>query len=150
MALLRKKTPEEAAAELAAKEQLRREAEEHQRRQLAEKERQAFEQSPAGRARAAFAKGDQVFQFSIDVMNQKAIIVAMVGGTTSQRTSDPVEVLNSVCREGWDLVNGSFVFVEQGQESRDKFMSSGQNVAIKGEVVGYYLFKRREVNRRAA
>jgi hypothetical protein len=35
----------------------------------------------------------------------------------------------------------SFVFVEQGQQSRDKFMSSGQNVAIKGSVVGYYLFR---------
>lgn len=46
--------------------------------------------------------------------------------------------------------NGSFVFVEQGQESRDKFMASGQNVAIKGEVVGYYLFKRCEANRVAA
>ncbi|WP_027940576.1 hypothetical protein [Amycolatopsis taiwanensis] len=150
MALLKKKTPEEVAAELAAKEQVRREAEERKRQQQVEKERQAFERSPAGRARAAFRNGDHVFQFSIDVMNQKAVIVAMVGGTTTQRTSDPVDVLNSVCHEGWDLVNGSFVFVEQGQESRDKFMSSGQNVAIKGEVVGYYLFRRCEANRRAA
>jgi hypothetical protein len=74
----------------------------------------------------------------------------MVGSTTNQRTSDPVWVLNSVCREGWELVNGSFVFVEQGQQSRDKFMSSGQNVAIKGEVVGYYLFKRCDANRRTS
>lgn len=29
-------------------------------------------------------------------------------------------------------------------------MASGQNVAIKGEVVGYYLFKRCEANRVAA
>ncbi|WP_037814737.1 MULTISPECIES: hypothetical protein [Amycolatopsis] len=150
MALLKKKTPEEAAAEAAAKEQARLAAEDRKRQAQLEKERQAFEQSPAGRARAAFRNGDHVFQFSIDVMNQKAVIVAMVGGTTTQRTSDPVDVLNSVCREGWDLVNGSFVFVEQGQESRDKFMSSGQNVAVKGEVVGYYLFKRCEANRQAA
>ncbi|MBN9740090.1 hypothetical protein DMP23_03070 [Amycolatopsis sp. A1MSW2902] len=150
MALLKKKTPEEAAAEAAAKEQARLAAEDRKRQAQLEKERQAFERSPAGRARAAFRKGDRVFQFSIDVMNQKAVIVAMVGGTTTQRTSDPVDVLNSVCREGWDLVNGSFVFVEQGQESRDKFMSSGQNVAVKGEVVGYYLFKRCEANRQAA
>lgn len=147
MALLKKKTPEEAAVEAATKERSRREAEERKRQQEAEKERKAFESSPAGRARAAFNNGDQAFQFSIEVMSQKAIVVAMVGGTTSQRTSDPVEVLNSVCREGWDLVNGSFVFVEKGQESRDKFMSSGQNVAIKGEVVGYYLFRRCESNR---
>jgi hypothetical protein len=48
-----------------------------------------------------------------------------------------------------ELVNGSFVFVETGQQSRDKFMSSGQNVAVSGTVVGYYLFKRAPENRRA-
>jgi hypothetical protein len=81
-------------------------------------------------------------------MNQKAIIVTMVGSTTSKRTSDPTAVLNSVCHEGWELVTGSFVFVEEGQQSRDKFLSSGQNVATKGQVVGYYLFRRCAENRR--
>ncbi len=150
MALIRKKSPEEAAAELAAKEQQRQDAAELKRRKELAKEREAFERSPVGRARAGFARGDGVFQCSIDVMSQKAVIVAMVGGTTTQRTNEPVAVLNSVCREGWELVNGSFVFVEQGQESRDKFMSSGQNVAIKGEVVGYYLFKRCDANKQPA
>ncbi len=79
-------------------------------------------------------------------MSQQTIIVAMVGGTTTQTTTDPSAVLNSVCREGWELVNGSFVFVETGQESRDKFLSYGQNVAIKGTTVGYYLFRRTEQN----
>jgi hypothetical protein len=144
MALLKKKTPEELAAEAQRKEAQRREAEAQQARELAERERRAFEGSPAGRARAAHKRGDQIFQFSMDVMNQQAVIIPMAGGTTSRKTSDPSEILNSVAREGWDLVNGSFVFVEQGQESRDKFMSSGQNVAIKGETVGYYLFRRFE------
>ena len=75
-------------------------------------------------------------------MSQEAIIVIMVGSTTMKRTSDPSDVLNAVSREGWELVNGSFVFVEEGQQSRDKFMSSGQNIAVKGSTVGYYLFKR--------
>ena len=30
---------------------------------------------------------------------------------------------------------------------RDKFMSSGQNVAVKGTTVGYYLFRRCPDNR---
>jgi len=66
----------------------------------------------------------------------------VVGSATTKRTSDPSDVLNAVCREGGELVNGSFVFVEEGQQSRDKFMASGQNVAIKGTTVGYYLLKR--------
>ena len=80
-------------------------------------------------------------------MNQKAVIVAMVGSTATHKTVDPTWVLNSVCHEGWELVTGSFVFVEMGQESRDKFMSSGQNIAVKGRVVGYYLFGRCPANR---
>lgn len=128
-----KKTPEEIAA-----------AESRKQSASEAKENRAFLDSPAGRARTAFERGDHVFQYSLDVMSQDAVIVPMVGSSTNKRTNDPVDVLNAVCREGWELVNGSFVFVEQGQQSRDKFMASGQNVAIKGTTVGYYLFRRVE------
>jgi hypothetical protein len=147
VAFTKKKSPEEIEAGQAEKERERQEAAEHKRQQEAAKQREAFARSPVGMAQAGFARGDQVFQYSISVMSQQAVIIAMVGGTTTQRASDPVAVLNSVCRQGWELVNGSFVFVQQGQESRDKFLASGQNVAIKGDVVGYYLFKRCEANR---
>jgi hypothetical protein len=133
----RNRSPEDQAAK-----------EEKKRLDEIEKARKAFYTSPAGKARLAFENGDGVFQYSLDVVNQQAIIVAMVGSATSKRTTDPSEILNSVCHEGWELLNGSFVFVQQGQESRDKFMASGQNVAIKGRVIGYYLFKRSETSRR--
>ena len=148
MQLLKKKTPEEQAQADAAKAQKRQEDETQRRAKEQEKAEKAFARTPAGEARAAFARGDYVFQYSTDVMNQQAIITHMVGSTTLQKTSDPIAILNSVCLEGWELVNGSFVFVEQGEQSRDKFMSSGQNVAIKGQTVGFYLFKRCEANRR--
>lgn len=150
MALFQKKTPEQLAAEATDKEEKRRQAEERRVAAEAERERKAFLASPPGLARAAYERGDLVFQCSIDVMTQDAIIVAMVGSATSKKMNDPSEILNLVCSEGWSLVNGSFVFVEQGQQSRDKFASSGQNVAIKGLTVGYYLFKRCEENRRPA
>jgi hypothetical protein len=148
MSPFRRKTDEERAQRAALKEQQRREAEARKRAAELERARKEFYRTPAGQARLAFDRGDHVFQYSIDVMSQKAIIVAMVGSTTAQKTSDPVAILNSVCHEGWELANGSFVFVEQGQQSRDKFMSSGQNVAIRGTTVGYYLFNRCEANRR--
>jgi hypothetical protein len=72
----------------------------------------------------------------------------MIGSTTSKKQADPTAIINSVCHEGWELVNGDFVFVMHGQQSRDKFLSSGQNVAVKGTVIGYYLFKRNDANRR--
>ena len=144
MAFGKKKTPEELAEEQARKQATEVQRQAERAAAEAERDRQAFLKSPAGKARTSYERGDSVFQVSLDVMSQQAIIVAMVGGTTTKKTTDPVDVLNSICREGWELVNGSFVFVEQGQESRDKFMSSGQNVAIKGATVGYYLFRRCE------
>jgi hypothetical protein len=156
---MQKKTPEQQAAEAAAKEAEQAEALARRTAEAAEakvrkdaaqreKQRKAFFESPAGQARLAFERDDVVFQSSFDVMNQSAIIVSMIGSDTKQSTSDPAYVLNRICREGWDLVTGSFVFIEQEQESRDKFMSTGQNVAIKGKTVGYYLFKRCPENRR--
>lgn len=103
-----------------------------------------FLKTVPGRARAAYQRGDSLFQCVVDVMDQQANVVAMVGASTSERAADPSDILNAVCREGWALVNGSFVFVETGQQSRDKFMSSGQNVAVRGKVVGYYVFRRSE------
>ncbi len=132
----KKLTPEQQAEKDARKQQ---EAE--------AKVYEAWLRSPPGQARTAFEAGSQVFQCALDVMNQQAVIVSMVGSTTAKTTTDPTEVLNAVCDEGWELVNGSFVFVEQGQQSRDKFMASGQNVAISGTTVGYYLFRRCESNR---
>src|SRR5947208_14871814 len=110
--------------------------------------REDFFKSPAGLARVAFETGARVFQYSLDVLKTQAVVVKMVGayaGPTS--TTDPSAILNSVCNEGWELVNGSFVFLELGSESRDKFLASGQQVAVKGSIVGYYLFKRCEANR---
>ena len=89
MALLKRDAPEEVAAKQEQKEA-----------KALEKAWSAFWASPAGRARLAYRNGDQVFQYSIDVMNQQAIIVKMVGSATSSKTGDPSAILNSVCREG--------------------------------------------------
>jgi hypothetical protein len=76
---------------------------------------------------------------------QSAVTKETLGSRLSR---GPVATLNAVYDEGWwELVNGSFVFVETGQQSHDKFMSSGQQVAIAGTVMSYYLFKRNETNK---
>ena len=45
-----------------------------------------------------------------------------------------------------ELITGSVVFHETGSQSRDKFMQSGQHIAVQGKVIGYYLFRRKEEN----
>jgi hypothetical protein len=151
-------SPEEASAKQAAKardeEELQRQralaaAEKAQKeeRKRAEEAHNAFLGSPAGQAQLAFERNDRVFQFSMDVKDTKPIVVAMVGATTATTASDPSVILNSIVGEGWELVNGSFVFHELGSESRDKFLASGQNVAVRGTIIGCYLFRRSEENR---
>jgi hypothetical protein len=135
---------EARAREKAAADEQTRLRKESERR---ERDRQAFAASPAGQARAAFRRDDRLFQFVLDVQNTKPVVIPMAGATTATTTADPSAVLNSVCNEGWELVNGSFVFHELGSESRDKFLASGQNVAVRGTIIGYYLFKRCEENR---
>jgi hypothetical protein len=135
---------EDAARQRAAAEAEKAARAEEKRKADAEK---AFLESPAGQARAAYAREDPIFQFSLDVKDTKPVVIVMVGATTATTATDPSAILNSIAREGWGLVNGSFVFHELGSESRDKFLASGQNVAVRGTIIGYYLFARCEANR---
>jgi hypothetical protein len=164
MARLRlRDTPEDRAAreaEFKAKETAKNlERERKAAAQQADREAKAraklrttFFASPAGQARIAFESGEQIFQFEASVKSMKAVVRSLGLGSSaigkeswgSKLSQGPVATLNSVSNEGWELVNGSFVFVETGQSSRDKFMASGQQVATSGTVVGYYLFKRNE------
>lgn len=136
--VLKRSTPEEKEAKKLAKDQ-ERAAQEQAR---ADK---AFWAGPAGQARTAFSNGDQVFQVVFDVMHTQTYVVPMSRAGTTTGTSDPTAILNAICNEGWELITGSFVFLEYGSESRDKFMRSGQQVAVSGTVFGYYLFRRTEV-----
>jgi hypothetical protein len=153
MGLMNRSTPEEKEAERQAKEVERaaKDAEKQRDREAKarEKLKKDFFGSPAGQARVAFDGQQQIFQASLDLMESKAIVVAMVGAFSKPKsTTDPTDILNSVAAEGWELVNGSVVFLETGSESRDKFLASGQNIAVSGTIIGYYLFKRCEANRR--
>lgn len=145
--MFKAKTPEEKAREVAYREHEKQQQAADRQRAAADKERKRYLASPVGQAETAFANGDHVFQYSHSVMSQQAVIVAMVGSSNIKSTKDPTEILNAVCRQGWELINGSFVFVVEGEQSRDKFIASGQNVAVKGQTVGYYLFRRCPENR---
>jgi hypothetical protein len=92
--MLKRKTDEQRAADRQRKEAARAEAARVKDAQDRERLRRAFFASPAGQARTAFEEGDDVFQTSFDVMSQEAIIVAMVGSTTSKKANDPTAILN--------------------------------------------------------
>ena len=74
--------------------------------------------------------------------------MSQTGRATFQPESDPTPALNAVCDEGWELVNGDFVLVQEVQQTRERFLSSVQGASPRGRLLGYYLFKRCEANRR--
>lgn len=145
--MFKRGSPEEESAKQEAKALAASEKAKNDERKLAEETQKAFRSSPAGQAQSAFERSDSVFQFSMDVKDTKPVVIAMVGATTATTATDPSAILNSIVRQGWELLNGSFVFHELGSESRDKFLASGQNVAVRGTIIGYYLFRRCEENR---
>lgn len=148
--MLSRGTEEEKAAKAAVRAEQQADKEARRLADQQARERRDYLTTPVGLAEMAHARGDQVFQYQHDVMSQQAIIVAMLGSATSKTTADPSEILNAVCMQGWEIVSGSFVFIVEGEQSRDKFLASGQNTSVKGRTIGYYLFRRCDANRRVA
>ncbi|HEX2265240.1 MAG TPA: DUF2510 domain-containing protein [Solirubrobacterales bacterium] len=104
---------------------------EHLKQRLwVEAERQAFFQSPAGRARLAFERGLHLFQYELEIDRVEPTVIPGPVGAEPRLTEDAVDILNSVVVEGWKLVDGKFFYVEP-----------------RG-VVGCYLFKRSTKRRR--
>lgn len=138
MAIFKPRTPEEEAEREAAK----REKEAQERQKKFEKAWTAFWAAPPGQARRAFEDGDHVFQVAFDVINTTSWVGGIMGTRATKRQADPSAVLNAICQEGWELINGDFVFITQKTQSRDFFLASGQITSVEGTVMGYYLFRR--------
>jgi len=118
------------------------------------KEEEAFRATPAGKARTAKDKGHVVFQFMEVLTETKAEVIPMVGayardeagatglqsvlGTQNRTIGSAIEAIES---EGWRMVHAGYVFQQTYAESRDKFLASGQQVAIAGRVLGIYTFR---------
>jgi hypothetical protein len=155
--MLRRDPVEKRQRKLEAEERERSRREEAEAAELTHQERERavlapqrkleFELSPAGTARVAFQRSDDLLQVALSVRTSTTYTVPMVDTGALTQTNDPNEVLNAIAREGWDLVAASFVFHETGSESRDKLLASGQHIAVSGDVIGYYVFKRCEANR---
>jgi len=126
-----KKTPQEQMAkELQKLEEQRRKKEE------------AFAKSPAGRARATKAAGMKIFQIDIPLSKNEAHTVAMVGAfANSTKIEDYASTIQAIEDEGWRLDHVGYVYRITGSESRDKFLASGQQEAVRGEIVGIYIFR---------
>jgi hypothetical protein len=134
-----RKTPEERAAEEAANEarlERLRQAESQRRANRAPQSQKAFDRSPIGAARAAYARGDVLHQMSLD-LNPGGVASYPLGPEPDAGTADSSnEVLNAIQAEGWDLHSSGFVHAYEGRMNH-------------GRLLGFYVFQRREKGRDA-
>jgi hypothetical protein len=136
---------EEKERERADKQaQTEREAEE--RRLAAEKA--AFDASPPGQARIAKLVGQRFFQTIIPIENVDRTMLAKASHDMQTRVKDTSDIvgalLTAIEAEGWEFVEAGYVFRQTGGASRDKFLASGQQIAVMGETLGVYLFRARD------
>lgn len=124
------------AANAAAREQMARDQQE-----------QPARPGPAELARAAYQRGDGWFEVELDLRSTGNLNPYSAAGRDDAlarklSADNRTDALSKIEDEGWTLMHVNHVFVQLGEESRDKWLSSGQRVSIKGLLVGIYLFKR--------
>ncbi|QJR36774.1 hypothetical protein [Gemmatimonas groenlandica] len=110
-------------------------------RRAVERSRAILASTPPGRARLARAAGERVFQIDLPLSTTTAAVVPMVGALTNSTGANHGSTIDLIEREGWRLEHVGYVFRATGSESRDKFLASGQQEAISGEIIGIYLFR---------
>lgn len=147
MGLFKQVSPEEQALADAEKARRRAAVEQQKAVEAITREHEQFLATPLGQARTAFANGDALFQVDFPITIHRPKGANRVEATNSARSNETTETLNAIYGEGWELMTGGFVFVVQAEDSRNKVMSSGQNVEVKGETRGYYIFRRDETRK---
>ena len=126
---------------------MREQAEQRRLQQEQERKRreeEAFRRTPKGMARTAKEKGDTIFRYVEELSSTVGKTEAMVGAFTHGiQTEGAIESssVEDIESEGWTLINDNYIFQATGAVSRDKFLSSGQEEAISGQLIGIYTFR---------
>jgi hypothetical protein len=116
--------------------------ERQQAESLKRQQEAVFAASPPGQARAAKAAGATLFQIDIPLSRTTGSTVAMVGAfANTTATGDFSRTIQAIENEGWHLEHAGYVYRVTGSVSRDKFLASGQQEAVHGEIVGIYIFR---------
>ncbi|MGW3322943.1 hypothetical protein [Streptomyces virginiae] len=131
-----------------------RDAEDLQRRDAVV---EAAESPIVAAAADAFARGDGWFEAEVDQRSTSgwsvygAAAVDFGGPAPTRReitrsgpggASPRSDLLSRIEDEGWSLHTAQYVYVQLSEESRPNGLMSKDRVAVKGKIVGLYLFRR--------
>jgi hypothetical protein len=96
----------------------------------------------------AYHNGDGFFQVQLEVSEvARSVWSSSYQGYSVKEgeAQSHADVLSRIEAVGWRLEHVGYVYVMTGQVSRDKLLSSGQEVGVMGKTVGIYLFRRVDV-----
>ncbi len=118
-------------------------SEEEKAKHKIEKERQVWLQSPLGEATQAKESGNGFFEIELEIAISTRSVVFGTGDFAygKNKKTDYSELLSQIESIGWRLEHVGYYFMITGEESRDKFLASGQHTAVKGKTMGVYLFR---------
>ena len=112
----------------------------------AAKQHQQWLNSPVGQAGMAKERGDGFFEIELEVGQHSGSVSFGMSAQGSYRRQGFTGLLSDIEAQGWKLVHVGYYFMPTSETSRDKFMASGQNVAINGKSMGVYLFRNADDN----
>ena len=130
------KSEEERAAEKAA-------ADAAARARQAEAERKAWLASPVGLAVSTRESGAGFFEIQLEVgVSRRGVGWGSPDWEEERSTTAHTDVLSAIEAEGWRLEHAGYFFMPTGETTADRFLGTGQNVAVSGVTMGAYLFRR--------
>jgi len=124
----------------------RRKAEQQEEQKLKTREEEFLKsKSPTDQAqrqaKIARETGARVFQISLSLSETTGRAVAMTGVYANTTNTQHGSIIDVIEAEGWRLEHAGYVYRQTGSVSRDKFLSSGQQEAVHGAIVGVYIFR---------
>ena len=145
MALLRNEDEraKRAANEATRRAELEKTLQENRAANAKAKADAAALESPIQQAKLSYERGDLLFQVSLDIEDIGVLMRPMVSADTDRRSTDVSATLNAILAEGWSFHSFSTTFVNEGEVSRDRLLATDQQVAVRGRIVGTYVFTRK-------
>jgi len=110
----------------------------------AQRDRPAVDTSPVGQATAAKEAGQGFFEIQLEVGSSQRDSTIFGGNNDTSgatRTTSHAGTLAAIEAVGWKLEHVGYVFMVTSESSRNKFLATGQQVAVSGQTVGIYLFR---------
>lgn len=101
-----------------------------------------FAQGAVGLARAAFARGDLIYQASLDLASHKSTLFKFQA--VDSDVADPNLELNGIAHEGWRLISASVTYVQGTSGNLNATAGMGSTSTAQGRSVGHYVFWREE------